>query len=825
MKHCRIKRGLACMAMIGLGIGVAVGAEMLLVEKGISKVPIMVAADAPAATTQAVDDLARYLEKISGAKLEILVGAVDPTPESAIWVGSHPNLDKIFPKANLEFTYPEEILNLCNGKHLLIAGRDRMAGTNQVEGGTANAVYTFIQKYLGVRWFWPNPLGLDIPKNETLAFGSFDYRFHPLFRQRKLYPGRPPEWDRFQRLGLVSYAFKGGHANVDWWEKYHEEHPDYFALQPDGTRDFSDRPKDAKLCVSNPKVAEQWLSNAEEKLREDPTLLMLSATPNDGPGFCTCENCRAWDHPDGPKTMGWVALTDRYVRYWNLLGQGLKERFPGREVYVSAAAYSTYKTPPVAAVLADNIAMSYAGSFPLANDEVTQSEQQAWLGWSKQATGGMVFRPNLFHYSGGWLGLPTLALQRTIKDFRFLAENKCVGLTVDTLPHCWATAGAQYYLMIQLAYDPLQDGQALLQDFYQRGFGPAAKAIEEYCNVMEQAHEQILKKIKISGAFARKATDVFREVYTDEVLGQARHWMDQAAILATDGPEVYQQRVAFYRAGYAFTQVQVEIMRAMAQVRESQGKDTVAVQKATELCEQRDVMEKENSFGARYATWYREARKLDDYLGPPSEELLKAKHDESFKLHPAEWSLAFSDDFQRAEPGPEWEVKRGTWTVEEGCLTTRGEGTIMMARSFPGLQKIEFETSVTPNPGISDVSPFIQTEKNKKQAGYFLRFGGNRNTASGILRKGEIVQESERIIEPNKTHKVVAEYDGEQVRLIVDGEIIAAFFDDHPLVGEGHDRIGFYTYEGIIKIRNVKVFTARAVRLTNAELPGYEGRD
>ncbi len=620
------------MAVIGLGIGVAVGAEMLIVEKGISKVPIMVAADAPAATTEAVKELATYIQKISSAKPEILIGAVDAIPESAIWVGSHPNLPQLFPNANLEFTYPEEILNLCNGQHLLIAGRDRMAGTNLVEAGTANAVYTFIQKYLGVRWFWPNQLGLDIPKNETISFASFDYRFHPIFRQRKLYPGRAPEWDRFQRIGLTSYAFSGGHAYTTWWENYHEAHPDYFALQPDGTRDFSKRPQDAKLCVSNPKVAEQWLANAEEKLRADPTLLVLSATPNDGPWFCMCENCRAWDHPDGTKILGHVAMTDRYVRYWNILAKGLKERFPGREVYVGALAYSTYKTPPIEATLEDNIAMGYVGHFPLANDEVTESEKNAWQAWGQKATGGMVFRPNLFHYSGGWLGLPTLALQRTIKDFRFLAENKCVGLEVDTLPHCWATQGAQFYLMIQLAYDPLQDGQAVLQDFYQRGFGPAAKAIEQYCNVMEQAHEDILKKIKHSGGFARQATDVYREVYTDEVLGQARQWMDQAAALAVTGPEVYQQRVAFYRAGYEFTQLQVEIMRTMAQVRESQGNDTVAVQKAIELCDQRETMRKENWFGAKYATWFHEARRLDDYMGPPSQEMLKAYRSQAVKV-------------------------------------------------------------------------------------------------------------------------------------------------------------------------------------------------
>ncbi len=75
------------MAVIGLGMDIAAGAEMLLVNKGVSPVPIIVAADAPLATTRAVEKLAESIEKISGAKPEILVGTPDPMPDSAIWVG------------------------------------------------------------------------------------------------------------------------------------------------------------------------------------------------------------------------------------------------------------------------------------------------------------------------------------------------------------------------------------------------------------------------------------------------------------------------------------------------------------------------------------------------------------------------------------------------------------------------------------------------------------------------------------------------------------------------------------------------------------------
>ncbi len=817
------------MAVIGLGIGVAVGAEMLVVEKGISKVPIMVASDASEATTEAVQDLVTYIEKISGAKAQVLVEGLAPFPENAIWIGAHPNLDKVFPGANLAFTYPEEILHLCNGQNILIAGRDRIVGTNQIEYGTANSIYTFIEKQLDVRWLWPSELGEDIIKRETIAFAPFEFRFHPIFRFRRLWPRQPRVWHRRQRLLLYSYEFSAGHAYTDWWVKYHEAHPEWFALRADGTRmpeTWGKKGEAAKLCVSNPEVAAQWLTNAEKAFRENPSRIMASASPNDGGGFCVCENCTAMDHPAGAtKDWPYMSLTDRYVKYWNVLARGLRERFPDREAIVGGYAYSAYKAPPIAAMLEANIAVGYVGSFPTANDEVTQAQKQDWLAWAAKAS-ALVYRPNLFYYSGGYIGLPTLPTRRTIEDMRFLAENKCVGFEVDSLPGSWATQGLEFYLMAQLAYDPLQDGEAIIKDYCRRGFGPAAAEIEQYFRFMEQAHEAILLQIKHSGGAAREMIGVCQSVYTPALLAQAEALMLQAEAKVAAGPELYIQRVAFSRTGLSYVRLQAEIMTAMKLVRESRGADAAAVKLATELCAAREALLKQApSYAINSARWFHEARRLEDYMGPPSEELISRQTIEAVRLRPAEWTLAFSDDFQRTELGPDWDVKTGKWTVGGGELTASGEGIIRLTHAFPGLQKVEFEATVTPNPGVSDVTPFIQSGTNGLYEGYLMRFGGNYNKDSGVLRKGEVMEASERVIEPNKTHKIVVENDGAQVRLTVDGDVVAAFTEDYPLIGDGHDRIGFYKFEGILKIRNLKVFTSPAVKIEKVVIGEGEGFD
>lgn len=584
--------------------------------------PIVLAPGADDETVAAVEMLQRFLLQMSGRKSALL--ETPPASGSAIWVGAHPQLATAMPGLDTSFEHPEEILIACDGEHLALLGRDRRVGDKQLEYGTANAVFAFIQDYLGVRWLmpWPHDLWLDVPEQASFQLPVTHYRFHPPFRDRLFWGSRPIYWNRLQRLHLDSLTYSGGHAFTDWWERFHEEHPEWFAWRSEEAGRSAPfwggtpKPSAVKLCVSNPEIAQQWLEDAEAKAKADPTLLTISASPNDGGGFCACEQCRAWDHPGSG-----FAGADRYVRFWNILARGLRERFPDRELFVGAYAYSSYRNPPVEQELEPNIAIGYVGHFPLAGDAATAAEKEAWLGWADKAT-AMIFRPNLFHYSGGWLGLPTVAMRRTMRDFRFLAENQCIGLQVDTLPHNFPAQGVQYYLMAQLAYNPYQDGEAILADFFKRGFGAAAEPVAAYFDLMEEVHEQILahENFVHSSARAPQLVEICQELYTAEVMAQGEAHLSQAARLLTDEPEVYRQRLMVIRDAFEFAKLQVRIMHVMAEVRESAGKDAEAVRLAIELCERRDALIKQGR--GHFRAFYH--KRVPDHMGPPSDEFRQA---------------------------------------------------------------------------------------------------------------------------------------------------------------------------------------------------------
>ncbi len=606
----------------------AVSADFVLVDAAarIPPAPIIIPKEAPASIREATQALADYVRQICGTKPGIVEGSPTPLPDRAIWVGLHPELPRLMPGVKLEFAHPEETLIAIGTKHVIIAGRDRVAGEKQLEAGTANAVFTFLQKDLGVRWLWPGPLGTDILKQERVSLAATERRFHPPFRHRLLWPRSPIDWHRAHHLQIGSLEFDAGHAFTDWWARYHDEHSDYFAQLPDGTRKPRREPATVKLCVSNPTVAAQWLANAENAFKSDSSRVMLSAAPNDGDGFCVCLKCRAMDHPDGPPVFGYVALTDRYVKFWNRLARGLRDRFPGREVWVGTYAYSAYRTPPIAETLEPNIALGYVGSFPFVNEGDRHREKQQWLGWAKQAK-AMVYRPNLFHYSGGFIGMPCLALRRTMEDFRFLAENQCVGIEVDTLPQCWGTQGVQNYLMAELAYDPMQDGEALLRDYCDRAFGPAANEMGAYFTALEEGQYAVLERVKMSSSWAREATDVLQTIYNDAFWSKAEVPLLAAEATVANAPEIYQQRVDFVRTGHDGAKLQIDVLRAMKLVRSTWGRDPEAIRRADEVCSARDkVFSKYNGLAIKRANWYVDSRRMADYLEAPSAVMREGKY-------------------------------------------------------------------------------------------------------------------------------------------------------------------------------------------------------
>ncbi len=576
-----------------------VQAEFLLadIEAGVAPAPIILFADAPPKTRQAAVELADYIEQIFGQRPRLIEGTPKTVPRRAVWVGYQPVLDELFPTVDMNFKHPEEILITATDNHVVIAGRDRwhpehltVAGIDekivgvQQEYGTVNAVYTFLQEHLGVRWFWPGELGEDVPQRKRFSLKPFEYRYHPQIRARggafnfsKLSNrgyGRAQQWTRQQRLQLDSLRVDGGHAFRDWHERFFESNPELFALQPDGTRGTYPRnPRAAKLCQSNPAVWEQWLADVDAILKKDPTRTDFNASPNDSwlSGHCVCEFCRAWDHPDGePRMMLWKnrrenrpALSDRHVTFANQLAGLLEKRYPDKDYRVTMLSYGHSRPAPVEAQPADNVIIVSVANFFGRTDLVDRgstrgtTHQEQLAAWGQIAP-HVMWRPNTGSPAGWQQGLPDVSIAQTSRNLKFAADNHSIGIQIDAVWEHWATQGPQYYVMAQLIWDPSKDDSLILNDYYSRAFGPAGEHVQRYFETIETARMAYVAKYGYgAGAFN------LSQLFTPDLLSESDEHLRRARAAVKNAPKVYLERVEFVGAGLAYTRMLIDNINLM----------------------------------------------------------------------------------------------------------------------------------------------------------------------------------------------------------------------------------------------------------------------
>lgn len=572
--------------------------------------------------------LADYVEKISGQRPRVTDQPLDAMPERAIWVGVHPALKTLFPETDFDFQHPEETLILADENHLVIAGRDRWDPNHMVaegrlamkldmqqEYGNANAVYSFIQDQLGVRWLWPNEE--DVVQRESIVMASCEIRYHPQIRARsgmlqKLSLGDNKEgedemWARWQRVQLDSMEISGGHGFGDWFDRYYKTHPEYFAAAPDGSRPpVTFNTRNTKLCASNPAVWAQWLKEVEAELEDNPTKRIFNVSPNDGytSGHCTCANCLAWDHPDGePVTWSFpggvkfegVSQSDRDVRFANTLAAMLKERFPDRDLSVLLNAYGLARNPPIGVEPADNVIVSSVANFHLRSPEHRELPMQQHAGWAAKAR-HLMWRPNLGSQAGLSWGMPDVAMTQAGEDFRFVADRHCVGLYFDLFWFHWATQGPHYYALAHLAWNPFTDVEALMDDYYERGFGPAAAEVKAYWKLFERTRMEFVAE----EPSRQRAYDLPKK-YTPEWFAEAQSHLDTAGAKIANADEKYRRRLHFIQCGLDYAELVVDTRAWMQKLEASKGKDAEA--KARVLANWERVEEMKKTFPEFAINW------------------------------------------------------------------------------------------------------------------------------------------------------------------------------------------------------------------------------
>ena len=447
--------------------------------------------------------------------------------------------------------------------------------------GTRHAVFTFLEE-LGCRYLWPGELGKVVPKQSTITVKPLDARFTPPIGQRKIRcrheldgAGRTQrglnrlqltaeEWLQARQKAIATKSgihylawhrlggnlgVGGGHAGAglggDGWRKHGKEHPEWFSLQPNGTRDQGNAGERFRLCMSNQELIEFVADKIIKRVNADPSLTCVSLSPNDGgsASFCICENCKKLDPPHAPPitTRGLsVQLSDRMVYYWSRVAKRVTEVHPDMLFIVDA--YSIYETPPVVQKVHPNLVLRYV------QDWVDDFE-----GWRAAGSNRIYWRPNTM-LANFRTGTPHILVEFFAENMKYLADNGVLATDFDAVLHSWAADGINYYAVARLNWNPYLTGREIIDDYCDHGFGKAAPSVKRYFIRLQEVAPPVLAEMT-------NRTQV--SVYP-WAMPELRRFLNDADRVVGDD-ETIRSRIAFIRYALNFLDLQLALNKMVEQ--------------------------------------------------------------------------------------------------------------------------------------------------------------------------------------------------------------------------------------------------------------------
>ena len=312
-----------------------INTPMYLVEDGKSEFVIVTADDADECILTAVNEMQTYISKISGANLEHITESEYIEGTKSIIIGET-EIENNVTTVDRTQIGADGFMLYSDGTNLLIAGGDSR--------GTLYGVYTLLEEYLGVRWFTPT---LEvIPESKDVVIDAALNRIvKPSFSIRRNSPSGADDAYRAKHKTNVSFHYEaneyGGALNYVLWDvtfdklipdSLYAEHPEYFAMNPDGTRTTD------HVCVTHPDVLPIAVENARKAILEcERDSRYIHIGQKDNSNYCHCENCEALYEKYGSISAPTIIFT-------NAFADALDDEFP--DFTFTFYAYGETERPP-----------------------------------------------------------------------------------------------------------------------------------------------------------------------------------------------------------------------------------------------------------------------------------------------------------------------------------------------------------------------------------------------------------------------------------------------------------------------------------------------
>ena len=461
---------------------------------------------------------------------------------------------------------------LAKGSRVYLVGADdpkadpaRLAkgqGASMFERATAFAVYDFLERFAGCRFFFPGELGTVVPRSDRVRVPKGREKVEPVFTERYYASHRAgkvwydPSVSMQALQGLNKIRLRYGTQRIPcchgqrffrYVPRFAKEHPDWFCMKKDGTRYLYDSGKaphyaNGKLCYSSP-IREEMYQDAKAYLTGKSASSRglekwggncvggryVDLMPEDSLMECHCARCQAaYDKSDEmfATSQMWGMIAEFGNR---LVAEGVKGD-------ITMMAYHPYRRVPDVK-LPPNVQVMVAENGPWSVNDAGDFGRQIGeiRAWSEKLGHKVWIWTYPGKYGGKFPGIPQISPRAYAKFFSRAAPWIMGGYAeIDTDRFMFDALNV--YVYSRLGWNPQLDIEALLDDWHGKLFGAAAPHMKAAFDLFEDCW--------MNGVMAGCRTldtplgpvlqepgviDLFTRIYTPEVLARLAGCFDAAS--------------------------------------------------------------------------------------------------------------------------------------------------------------------------------------------------------------------------------------------------------------------------------------------------------
>ncbi|MFA6177249.1 MAG: DUF4838 domain-containing protein, partial [Phycisphaerae bacterium] len=514
---------------------------LLLAENGRACMDIVVPDNACYVVKMASEELREFLNKSTGAEFKV-VSESNLAGNTGIFLG---NTKAFSQRAAIADFESQQYVIKIEKDAVFIAGKDdpRTATIDLMEllhyvshKSTLYGVYSFLESYCGIRFFAPGEIGQFVPQRRRLTIKQGQVLGKPSFSERTMahftgysmakYPDAPAYLTKSNdeimvwglRLKLSAKGSASGCHSEQFFNKFFTKtHPEYFSLQPDGTRNLR------YFCWSNPAVINLWEkmadayfsgkapASADLALKELkswpacplPNEFMIDPMDSYEKYICQCADCQKFIAGRGEKGAGELIFAAI-----NKITANTALKHPDK--HITTLVYPPKKIVPKDSEICKNLIVRYcftSGPENQAFKNDYNGDLDLLRHWS-QLKGNKI--PVWTYIDSFWFGNPMPGLPDTCPHgfARFLGDVApyASGMFVEHETHRLGMRVLDNYIEAKLLWDPSLNVNTLLEEYFEKYYGPAKIPVQTFFDRLEincrRIMEAVAKEIRPEGSTA-----------------------------------------------------------------------------------------------------------------------------------------------------------------------------------------------------------------------------------------------------------------------------------------------------------------------------------